>query len=236
MKTRIIRTIYGLAILAVVILFLAATTQAYPNWDIYSDTDIYSGTYGLINIYDTPPDHTAVNMYGCSADYISTFNSSTLNIYEGVADVGSFETSIINISGGDIEHATASDNGTVNFFGSSYTDSLLVEDSATVNIQGDSVERIIARNSGTSNLHAGSVIDYLTAYDSAVINIYGYDLVKTNSGGSYGDGQVYGYWINDVAFTINLRGVDTYLRINLIPEPSSLMLLGFGSLILRRKR
>ncbi len=59
MKTKVIKTI-----LVILILCGVNPAQAATVWDINEDTDIYSGFYPLINIYDTPQDHTTVNMYG----------------------------------------------------------------------------------------------------------------------------------------------------------------------------
>ena len=77
---------------ALVLILLAATSQALAGWDIYHDTDIHSGTYGLIDIYDSPPDNTTVNFYGDLADYIGTHDSSTLNFFSGEAEIGAFKT------------------------------------------------------------------------------------------------------------------------------------------------
>ena len=187
--------------------------------------------WDIVNIYN---DDTVVDMLGGSADYISTFDGSTLNVVDGYAEVGAFDYSTINISGGYIHLATALNNTTVNFFMSDYTDALIAEDSGTVNMEGGTVERAIARNSGTANLYAGSVTDYLSAYDTTVINIYGYGLVLSSGGGTYGDGRVYGYWLDGNAFVINLRGVETQSHINLIPEPATVALLAMGGLLLQR--
>lgn len=227
MKTKLFTILAGL------ILFGAC--KAYANWNIYSDTDIHDGNYGLINIYDTPPNSTTVNMYGGLADYISTFDSSTLNFHGGNAEVGAFGTSMINILGGNVEHATTSGNGTIYFLGSDYTDSLVASDFGVVFMESGILERIIGENLGVANLYGGVVSDYITAHDSSTINVYGYDLVKTVSGGTYGDGQISGFWMNDEAFIINLRGQETFGNVNLIPEPSSLILLTLGALALRRK-
>jgi len=84
-------------------------------------------------------------------------------------------------------------------------------------------------------MYGGLVTDSLNAWDSATVNIFGYDLVKTSSGGAYGYGQVYGYWFDDTPFTINLSTAETYSHITLIPEPTSLLLLALGGLLLKRK-
>ncbi|MHC4069448.1 MAG: hypothetical protein ACYSR8_07720 [Planctomycetota bacterium] len=53
----------------VLILLSPLTSQTLGSWEIYHDTDITSGNYGLIDIYDTEPNHTTVNFYGDLADY-----------------------------------------------------------------------------------------------------------------------------------------------------------------------
>ena len=232
----IVSTRFVFLFFLVLILLSSSLAQALEDWDIYSDADIIDGQYNLINIYDTPPDNTTVNMYGGSADFISTFDLSTLNIHGGNADVGAFENSVINISGGNIEHATALGYGTVNFFGSEYTDSLRIMDFGIVNMESGIVERISIDNSSIANLYGGTISDYITSYDSSTINIYGYDLIKNNSGGSYGDGQVSGFWMDGISFRIDLRGQETFGNVFLIPEPCSMILLAFGSLILTRKK
>ena len=79
------------------LLLSAPLSKAADTWNITEDTDIYSGFYPLINIYDTPPNHTTVNIYGGGSDYITTYNQSTLSFFDG--------------------HAEAWNNGTVNFSG-----------------------------------------------------------------------------------------------------------------------
>ncbi|HUT30869.1 MAG TPA: PEP-CTERM sorting domain-containing protein [Sedimentisphaerales bacterium] len=222
-------------IMSAVVLLAAWPAQGVLEDKIFTSSgQILPGeSWDVVNIYN---DDTVVDMLGGSADYISTFDGSTLNVVDGYAEVGAFDYSTINISGGDIHLATALNNTTVNFFTSDYTDALIAEDSGILNMEGGAVERVIARSSGIANLHAGSITDYLSAYDSTEINIYGYDLVMSTSGGSYGDGQVYGYWVNDSPFLISLRGAETHSHINLIPEPGTLALLALGTLLLRRKR
>jgi len=224
----------ALLFVALVVVFTTGKVYALEDKIFTSSGQILPGEeWNLVYIYN---DETIVDMLGGSADWIATYDASTLNVVDGSAEVQAFDDSTINISGGDIHLATAINNTTINFLTSDYTDALITEDSATINMQGGSVERIIARDSGTSNLHAGSVTDYLTAYDSTVVNIYGYDLVKTSTGGTYGYGQVYGYWLDDTPFTIELSTAETYSHITLIPEPNTLIVLALGVLFLTRKK
>jgi hypothetical protein len=222
-------------ILLVIIFLSICPVQAYAVWDIYSDTDIYDGFYDFINIYDTPPNSTTVNMYGGNADFVSTFDSSTLNFYGGNAEVGAFDTSFINISGGVLSGVESWDNAIVHFVDEAYSQSLGVGDYGTVNMSGGTVQYLHAGYDGVMNLYAGSVIDSLNAWSSATVNVFGYDLFITSLGGSYNCGYVTGFWNDNTPFTIDFSTPDTYLHVNLIPEPSSLILLMLGTLALRRK-
>ena len=215
--------------------FIAAVSQAQASWEIYNDTDIHSGTYGLIDIYDSPPDNTTVNFYGDLADYIGTHDSSILNFFSGEAELQAMDTSTINISGGTLSSVWAWDDAIVNFSETSEATALSARNSCTINMTGGTIEGVAGRNYGIVNLHAGVISDYISAHDSSVINIYGNDLVKTSSGGTYGYGQVYGFWIDDTSFLIDLGNAEAYEHVNLIPEPTAFTLFVIGSLVLLRK-
>ncbi len=229
MKTKVF------TILAVVMLLSMWSVRAYAIWDIYSDTDIHSGFYTFINIYDTPPDHTTVNMYGGSLDYITTYDQSTLNFYGDSVQVGACDYSTINVTGGTLSGVEAYHYGTVNASGNGNYTYLSAHDFGIANMTGGIVDRISVGDFGTVNLFSGNVLDRLWANDSGVINIYGHDLFKTDSGGTYGYGQVYGYLTDDTYISVDLSNLDAYSHINLIPEPSSLLLLGLDAVMVRRK-
>jgi hypothetical protein len=222
----------------VLILLSSSLAQALEDWDIYSDADIIDGHYNLINIYDTPPDHTTVNMYGGSADFISTFDYSTLNFFNGNAQVGAFEKSIINISGGVLSGAGAFDNGFVYFSGSASSTSLGASKWGQAYLLDGIVDHIGASDFGVVNLHGGTVIDFIGAYDSSVVNLFGYNLTKTSLGGSYDNGLITGLWIDGSLFSIDLYGSETHSHIILheIPEPVSLILFTLVALIIRKKK
>ena len=228
MKTRISAILTAL-------LFFGAAVPAYATWDITSDTNIYGGFYDFINIYDTPPDHTTVNIYDVNSDYIATYDESTLNFFGGHADAGACDYSFISISGGTRNGAEAYNYATLNFFGTAIASYISAYDLGTVNMTGGTVDAVGVSQSGIANIYAGDVIDRLWATESGVINIYGHDLFKTDFGGTYGYGQVYGYLTDDTYIDVDLSNSDAYSHINLIPEPTTFALFGIGSLILLRK-
>lgn len=222
-------------ILTVIILCGVCPVKSYAVWDIYSDTNIYSGYYDYINIYDTPPDHTTVNMFGGSSDYITTYDESTLNFYDGHSDVGASDYSTINIFGGTRNGAGAYNYGTVNFSENATSTYLAAYDHGYVAMTGGIVDAIGASYWGIVDIYAGNVLESLWATDSGFINIYGHDLFKTDSGGTFGYGRVYGYLTDDTYIDVDLSNSDAYSHINLIPEPTTFVLFGIGSLILLRK-
>jgi hypothetical protein len=211
------RAVTVLLFVPVLILLSPLTSQTLGSWEIYNDTDITSGSYGLIDIYDTAPNNTTVNFYGDVADYIGTHDSSTLNFFGGEAEIGAFDTSLVNISGGTLSSIRAWDEAIVNFSGTSDATALSASHSSIVNMTNGTVYHIGSSESGVFNLYGGTVTDRIYSIDSAEINIYGYDLVKTSTGGTYGYGQVYGFLIDDSYIFVDFSNQEAYDRVKLIP-------------------
>jgi hypothetical protein len=231
MKTKVI------AILAVVMFLPVSRAQAIL--DIYNDVVIQEGDYydTVVNVYDTPPDQTTVDMTGGFVHNLRSYDSSIINMTGGeILTLEAYNTSTANVSGGEVYSLSAWDSAIVNFSDDARAFNFLASEFGTLNVTGGTAEYLGAIDSSTVNLYGGLVIDSLWVGDFAHGNIYGYDLVKTSFGGRYGYGQVYGFWTDSTAFTIDLNGSETYSHINLIPEPSSLLLIAFGSLLLKRKR
>jgi hypothetical protein len=202
-----------------------------------SDANIQAGnTWMNVYIYDTPPNHTTVTMTGGSiTDLMKVYSASTLNMSGGyVLGLDAFENSAVNISGGSVgglelyDNATAtiSQNASIGGAGAGY--------SSVFNMNGGTITELAAGDNSILNLRDGIITESLRAFPSAVVNVFGYNLSKTDSGGMFGYGQITGYWLNDSQFTINLFDTDTYSCINLIPEPTSLLLFGAGAFLLRK--
>jgi len=228
-----------LAILAAVMLIGAVNVQAAGDWDIYSDAEIHDGDeYWNVRVFDTPPAHTTLDMFGGLVDSMGAFDESTINISEGyVSTLLGYEFSTVNLSGGFVHTLDALDSGTVNVWGDAGVVSLFADgESGVVNMSGGAVYHTGAAGFGTLNLSGGVVSDALWAGDSGIINIYGYDLAKAASGGGYGYGFVYGEWQDGTSFNIDFGSSETYSRVALIPEPSTIFLIFTGGLFLRSYR
>ena len=202
-----------LTIITVVIFFIPS--QLYAADKIFTSSgEINEGDFWtFIEIYN---DGTVVDMYGGGADFIYTYDGSTLNVMGGTADVGALDYSTINITGGNIGAAYAWDNGTVNFYGSSSTKGLGASYSGRINMFSGTVESIGVGGMSITNLYGGQITDCLGAGQSSVVNVHGYGFDYNPSGGSYDGGQITGFWLDNVPFTIDLYGVATYAHINFI--------------------
>jgi len=222
-------------IMAVVILWTAAPVYAEGAKSFTSSGQILPDErWSNVRIYN---DDTVVDMLGGHVDKMATYDYSILNVIDGdISTLNAFEFSTANVSGGEVAGLDACGNSTVNLYDAATLFAPRVWNSATLNMTGGTVHHIGSINSGTINLYGGIVSDRLVAINYSVVNVFGYDLVKTPSGGSYGYGQVYGFWLDGTAFTIDLNGAETYSHINLIPEPCSLILVALGGLFLKGKR
>jgi len=231
------RKIQITVMLVTIMMFGVSDVRAESIVFTESGTILEGEVWDWVSIYN---DDTVVDMEGGLADIISTHDESTLNMFGGEAEVSVWDYSSANISGGEISAGWAHHHGTLNFSDDAIGDYLGVDDFGTINMSGGSIGRVIGRDDGIANLYIGSISSYIAAHDSSIVNIFGYDLYKSDSGGAYGDGIVYGLWTDGTPFNIALRDDEfgpTFPNIYLheIPEPGTLILLGLGSLVLRKK-
>jgi len=210
--------------------------RATLNIDIYSDKLIKNGDeYNTADVYDTPPSRTTVTMIGGIVGRMETFDSSVLNITDGdISILHAYDFSTVNASGGYIHSPTAWDSSTINISGTFNAVEVGATATGIVNVMGGSM-KAIAGWGGVINLYGGTVTDNMHAV-SGWVNVFGYDLEKSSTGGKYGYGYVSGFWNDGTALTIDIGSSGTYSHINLVPEPASLILLTLGSLIIRRRR
>ena len=143
-------------------------------------------------------------------------DTTTLDMYGGsVAGFVTYDSSIVNIYGGEVWWGLATYN------------------LSTVNIYGGSVkcEGLIVGHSSTLNVYGGSLlVGNSPVFDPAsTVNIYGY-------GFNYDGFQLTGFLTDGSSLIIREVSYSDYAHMNLIPEPTTFLLFGFGVLLLRKRK
>ena len=114
-------------------------------------------------------------------------------------------------------------------------------DSSTVNIFDNTSsgggDAIYAYGNSTVNISGGGLND-IYGYTDSSITFHGYDFMATDGltlddGYVLGTGVLTGNWFDDTYFSIDI--LENGATIMAIPEPSTLLLLGLGAVMLRRR-
>ena len=249
----------------VITLLLANIVTAdliYNDGQIYNISSDYSGYVG--HIYDSGTEGpTTVNMNtGSSYDELYAWDYSYINVYDGTIheQLGARNNSLIEVHDGSIQKIAVNDslpqgagNARVDIFGGSIW--LLEPAGGESYVHGGSVLRIATNKTSWVKIEDGSVnevdsyveseveiiggsIDVLSARDSSTITLYG-----TNFNYDYGlidvsFGTLQGTLMNGDTIDADFYIYSQNASIILVPEPTTLLLLGLGVPILsglRRK-
>jgi len=243
---------------------LVHTYAAEARWEdvvFYDDAVVASDEiYGSVTVYDSPPETTTIEFYG-RCQYLTMYDSSTLNLHEG----GKFEegggwtrlydSSTVNVyEGAMIALGSAAlmnmyDLSTLNIYGGIVSLFFFAGDSSTINLYDGDLGSVTGfGDNSILNVYAGCVSGWIENFyvgPTATVNIYGYDFEYTPHGRwmppIHGVGE--GWWVTkltgygfegDPITFWGLPDPETHDNINLIPEPTTLLLLGLGGLGLLR--
>jgi hypothetical protein len=173
--------------------------------------------YGEVFVYG---DTTTVDMDGGKVGFLQNYDQSTTNISGGlIAYAQTNDQSTINISGGVVHEPRAWPDGTINVTGG---------ECWNVEVGG-----------GEFNISGGQITGrgIYAPSDGSVVNIYGY-------GFEYNPDvpNLIGFWADGTPFGIVFRdpvgeNIHSYDKVVLheIPEPATLLLLGLGAVMLRKR-
>lgn len=135
--------------------------------------------------------------------------------------------------GGDVFQLGTLDSSELSMY-SGTMDYLLVRGNSIVNIHSGDLNRLIVYTSGYYKYHEDDgTYEYI--YDNGLVNLYAYDvLYHATNGNGWIDGK---YIANDQYFVFEDISPTVYTsHINIVPEPTTFLLLGSGGILLRKRR
>jgi hypothetical protein len=191
---------------------------------------------GSVN-YIAAADNSTLNVTGGKIKGISTYNTSTTIISNGLIsnNIQTHNSSEVTISGGTINnYVHAYDNSIITISGGVTNNAIISHDSGIIDIMGGTINSSFQAYDGTIYLYGSNFSVNSTALS------FGDDL---RDYGTLGSG---GLWLSGPITGILQDGsvLDTYFsvwadsdaQIIIIPEPATVLLLGLGMLFLRKRQ
>jgi len=176
---------------------------------------------------------------GKIGEYLWSLDGSQVSISSG--SIGTYFTvkgnNKVTISGGSIgTWLNPEDNSEVTILGGTIGDHIATQDSSRVTILdvwigGD----LIALENSQISLSGGSIGHWLQAWGNGVLAIYGSDFNYELGPITVSSGRLTGALANGDPINNNFYIYDK-ASIVLVPEPATILLLGFGAVLLRRRR
>ena len=197
---------------AIVFAFGSPLLKAADDLDIYGGTFTIDKDYNLVDVYND----AVVDMYEFSINYLDLYDNSIFNLHDGQIDNGIYtgNFSTLNVSVG-------------------YSGYILAESSGTVNISSGITTTIFAYDNSTVHLTGGDIVRLDAPGINAYIHIYGYEFSIDS------EDNLTGYWPDGTPLDVHLMRRQFYgdhYVLHEIPEPHSLLFIGIGSVVLRRRK
>jgi len=113
--------------------------------------------------------------------------------------------------------------------------SIRPSDESMFKMYGGQLIELLLRGNSLAELHGGN-LNRLGIAENALLNLYAYDVTYHEAGGYYDRGWIEGSYIGNVQyFAFDFLSSDTYSHVNIVPEPTTILLLGLGSLLVVNK-
>jgi len=161
-----------------------------------------------------------ISMRVCPVQADTVWTSGHHEIYDGdsYGEIWMYNDATADMFGGDVLQLGTLDTSRFNMF-------------------GGTMDILLGRYDSISNIHGGDLNSAGLA-ENAVMNLYAYDVVyhPTDGGDDWSTGWLEGkYCANDEYFVFEISTHDASY-VNIVPEPTTLILFGIGTLLLRKKQ
>jgi hypothetical protein len=202
----------------------------------FSSVNMSGGSVSWLSAYDSSDVYISG---GSVTEYLQARNSSSVNITGGNVNwLLTYNFSDVDMSSGYVYYLESHDSSAVDFTGGSMRH-LSATDSSSADITGGRVQYLFSFHSSTVDISGGDIA-LLYAWDDSDVTFYGQNF--SGSDGLFldgdrvlGTGNLSGEWMDGTRWSVNIGHNDHTATILAIPEPATLLLLGLGSVILRRK-
>jgi len=135
-----------------------------------------------------------------------------------------------------------------------YYDEVFLKNDASLDFLGGTIGKLSTLHDSQADLEGGQMqslwtfddsfvhyyageLDYISASHNSTVFLYAYDVVYAPTGGINNQGYVEGFFYRThEAFGFSCWNTPTWSRIEIVPEPTTFLMLGLGGLMLRKRR
>ena len=248
-------------LVVVVLLFALPLAEATIEYNDGGTHDIDWTINQMVYVdYQSPGTKTTVNIIdkGEILDIMQACQNSRVNVIAGfVEDLRASENSQINISGGELGYGLRCyNNSQANISGGVFGENISASGNSEITILGGQTYNLGALDNAHIDIYDIEVADYIEVYEGGNIDIFGgtfnrlrattagavtiygsgfnYDLGEILHTGDRTEGHLSGTLANGDTIDSDF-GITGDASIFLVPEPSTLILLGLGAMMVKRK-
>jgi hypothetical protein len=171
--------------------------------------------------------------------WVYMYNDASVDITGGwIDELYLYDDTTAKVTGGEVMLFMVEGNSSADFYNDSVVGMLRPNDNATATVYGGEFNSLFALGNSTVNVYGGTYEIGIRVHGSPLINMYVEEYTWNPDGGSSKNfGLLTGIWFESgEPFYIDYVDFDAIDYMVFVPEPSMLLLLGIGGLMLRHKQ